>query len=114
MNELWTACKSPHRLVVRTSRCGRDNPGSTPGVDILIQTCEQDARNITCDVQHDSTGSYRGLSPVTGLVHPSENWYKTHENIHGTSMDNIHKSIYIINTPGQDRTGDLQRVRLTS
>ena len=25
----------PHRLVVRTSRCGRDNPGSTPGVDIL-------------------------------------------------------------------------------
>ena len=24
----------PHRLVVRTSRCGRDNPGSTPGVDI--------------------------------------------------------------------------------
>ena len=25
----------PCRLVVRTSRCGRDNPGSTPGVDIL-------------------------------------------------------------------------------
>ena len=25
-----------HRLVVRTSRCGRDNPGSTPGVDILF------------------------------------------------------------------------------
>ena len=24
----------PHRLVVRTSRCGRDNPGSTPGVVI--------------------------------------------------------------------------------
>ena len=24
----------PHRLVVRTSHCGRDNPGSTPGVDI--------------------------------------------------------------------------------
>ena len=23
-----------HRLVVRTSRCGRDNPGSTPGGDI--------------------------------------------------------------------------------
>ena len=23
----------PHRLVVRTSRRGRDNPGSTPGVD---------------------------------------------------------------------------------
>ena len=27
----------PHRLVVRTSRCGRDNPGSTPGVDILLE-----------------------------------------------------------------------------
>ena len=27
--------KSPYRLVVRTSRCGRDNPGSTPGEDIL-------------------------------------------------------------------------------
>ena len=25
---------SPHRLVARTSRCGRDNPGSTPGVDM--------------------------------------------------------------------------------
>jgi hypothetical protein len=25
----------PHRLVVRTSRCGRDNPGSTPGEDTL-------------------------------------------------------------------------------
>ena len=24
----------PYRLVVRTSRCGRDNPGSTPGEDI--------------------------------------------------------------------------------
>ena len=26
--------QSPYRLVVRTSRCGRDNPGSTPGEDI--------------------------------------------------------------------------------
>ena len=25
----------PHRLVVRTSRRGRDNPGSTPGVVIF-------------------------------------------------------------------------------
>ena len=24
-----------HRLAVRTSRCGRDNPGSNPGVDIF-------------------------------------------------------------------------------
>ena len=28
--------QGPHRLVVRTSRRGRDNPGSTPGVDIFI------------------------------------------------------------------------------
>ena len=30
-----SGAKSPYRLVVRTSRCGRDNPGSTPGEDIL-------------------------------------------------------------------------------
>ena len=28
--------KKSHRLVVRTSRRGRDNPGSTPGVDMGI------------------------------------------------------------------------------
>jgi hypothetical protein len=28
------ASHGPYRLVVRTSRCGRDNPGSTPGGDI--------------------------------------------------------------------------------
>ena len=27
----------PHRLVVRTSRCGRDNPCSSPGVDIFAR-----------------------------------------------------------------------------
>ena len=31
------ANKSPYRLVVRTSRCGRDNPGSTPGEDITLR-----------------------------------------------------------------------------
>jgi hypothetical protein len=30
--------QGPHRLVVRTSRCGRDNPGSTAGVDIFKTT----------------------------------------------------------------------------
>ena len=29
----------PYRLVVRTSRRGRDNPGSTPGGDICWVTC---------------------------------------------------------------------------
>ena len=33
--------QSPYRLVVRTSRCGRDNPGSTPGGDIwMLRGCE--------------------------------------------------------------------------
>ena len=27
--------EGPCRLVVRTSRCGRDNPGSNPGLDIF-------------------------------------------------------------------------------
>jgi hypothetical protein len=30
--------RSLHRLAVRTSRCGRDNPGSNPGVDIFGAT----------------------------------------------------------------------------
>ena len=30
------SAKRPHRLAVRTSRCGRDNPGLTPGVVIFI------------------------------------------------------------------------------
>ena len=30
----------PHRLVVRTSRCGRDNPGSNPGEDTWTQTVD--------------------------------------------------------------------------
>ena len=30
------ALNCPHRLVVRTSRCGRDNPGSTPGEDKIF------------------------------------------------------------------------------
>ena len=37
-------CHGPHRLVLRTSRCGRDNPGSTPGVDILRVTLFHEAR----------------------------------------------------------------------
>ena len=36
--------QSPYRLVVRTSRCGRDNPGSTPGGDIWkIRGCHTHA-----------------------------------------------------------------------
>jgi hypothetical protein len=39
---------SPHRLVVRTSRCGRDNPGSTPGVDIYLMQLWRRAYSTDC------------------------------------------------------------------
>ena len=46
--------QGPHRLVVRTSRCGRDNPGSTPGVDtwtrVLCRTPRLSVRVSTTDV----------------------------------------------------------------
>ena len=38
--------RRPHRLVVRTSRCGRDNPGSTPGVDI-VNVCERELGELS-------------------------------------------------------------------
>ena len=39
--------QSPYRLVVRTSRCGRDNPGSTPGGDIwMLRGCEFAIPNV--------------------------------------------------------------------
>ena len=39
-NHLPFLGQCPYRLVVRTSRCGRDNPGSTPGEDIAqIHAC---------------------------------------------------------------------------
>ena len=38
----------PHRLVVRTSRCGRDNPGSNPGVDRASCTAAS-IRPLFCD-----------------------------------------------------------------
>ena len=37
--------KRLHRLVVRTSRCGRDNPGSTPGEDIFAWCAHE--HNVT-------------------------------------------------------------------
>ena len=35
LTRLWHF-EGPCRLVVRTSRCGRDNPGSNPGKDIIV------------------------------------------------------------------------------
>ncbi len=32
----WAVLCRPNRLVVRTTRCGRVNPGSNPGSDIVI------------------------------------------------------------------------------
>ena len=40
-NALPYSRQSPYRLVVRTSRCGRNNPGSTPGEDISLGQSEE-------------------------------------------------------------------------
>ena len=37
----------PHRLMVRTSRCGRGNPGSTPGGDIFHAAASDEQRSST-------------------------------------------------------------------
>ena len=46
---------SPDRLVVRTSRCGRDNPGSTPGQDNVWHL-----RGVKVTTSMDGDG-WRGL-----------------------------------------------------
>ena len=65
---LEVACwfpKCPHRLVVRTSRCGRDSPGPIPGVDIwaravcngvcdICEMCPHQESNLGCR-GHDAT-----------------------------------------------------------
>ena len=43
----------PHRLVVRTSRCGRDNPGSTPGVVNLCRAQILSLLSTMANVKHD-------------------------------------------------------------
>ena len=44
--------QGPYRLVVRTSRCGRDNPGSTPGEDIFVM------RGLCCGVERVQWGIF--------------------------------------------------------
>ena len=48
--------KRPHRLVVRTSRCGRDSPGSTPGVVNFLPTsytkCHKQVRLLVSSTFH--------------------------------------------------------------
>ena len=67
------AGKRPHRLVVRTSRRGRDNPGSTPGVDISVvfwRSCAA-AAAATNDPRPWLTpmaGNRRGRTPDGGTV----------------------------------------------
>ena len=59
-------CQGPYRLVVRTLRCGRDNPGSTPGEDTLWVTRDRGApgqfirRRALISSQHkpENLGSY--------------------------------------------------------
>ena len=53
-----SAAKRPHRLVVRTSRCGRDNPGSALGVVIFagqfsrLADLQVDDFGTRCDKAH--------------------------------------------------------------
>ena len=66
-----------HRLMVRTSRCGRDNPGSTPGGDIFHAAAADAQRSSTLitfpdfRVQADEqrfppvSGGASGNNPVT-------------------------------------------------
>ena len=43
--------RSLHRLAVRTSRCGRDNPGSNPGVDIFDRCgCKEGKESSQADL----------------------------------------------------------------
>ena len=59
-------CTRPHRLVVRTSRCGRDNPGSTPGAVILNGTAPADLRIPCCRLRcNDRQSTY---------TWPGSNW----------------------------------------
>ena len=57
----------PHRLVVRTSRRGRDNPGSTPGVD-TFRTASTNASPF----QHVVVGHvvFSHISPLTAVFAP--------------------------------------------
>ena len=44
MDVTWGLCgKSPHHLMARTSRCGRDSPGSTPGENTYGPELEHDS-----------------------------------------------------------------------
>ena len=72
-----TADRGPHRLVVRTSRRGRDNPGSTPGEDIFILSdsllsftlLELVARRTAAGKLHAGAIQERNYSPEFGAPH---------------------------------------------
>ena len=45
-NYFTQVLQGPHRLVVRTSRCGRNNPGSTPGVDNTLNETSNEVLEV--------------------------------------------------------------------
>ena len=72
-----TRAHGPHRLVVRTSRRGRDNPGSTPGVDIFWGACNgRTAKHMRCQVHysccngHEEEGSDWDVIPKQSISFP--------------------------------------------
>ena len=63
----------PHRLVVRTSRRGRDNPGSTPGVDIYPKKnkiwCGRISPQLETAIFSCSVQTCRAPATAAGKVH---------------------------------------------
>ena len=64
---------SPHRLVVRTSRRGRDNPSSTPGVANPMQCLIATEARITMTYRVDPCLPTRKMSHVAECTCPPAN-----------------------------------------
>ena len=66
---MLTRDSRPHRLVVRTSRCGRDNPGSIPGVVMQVRrTAEIHGTDRMPDTPASMSGVGHAYAIQTGLV----------------------------------------------
>ena len=63
--------ESPHRLVVRTSRCGRDNPGSTPGVDIACAGSATTTTNNPISARRIRQERSHKMAPDAALTNPA-------------------------------------------
>ena len=105
MSGHWPCAKGPHRLVVRTSRRGRDNPGSTPGMVRLF-----DLRCAGIILRHQEAHGHDsavvecqlGLPTVVGPVRSSELSAQVHT-----------RETVPVHAESEDRTHDLRIMRPT-